>query len=527
MLNAMMHTPLLVPAILEHAVRQYPEQEIVCYGGDTPYRYTYREFSERVLRLAGALQGLGVGKGDRVATLAWNTHEHLELYYAIAMVGGICHTINPRYSIEQMRYVVDHADSRVLFYDVSLLAVATEIRSGSPGIRVVVAIGGEAVEENGLAYEQLLASDEVLVEIPLLNEDDPCGLCYTSGTTGSPKGVCYTHRSTVLHAMSCLSREVLGLWSGDVVLAVVPMFHVNAWGFPYSALMAGASLVLPGADLSASTLYQIMEDESVGFSAGVPTIWQDLIEYLDRNKKTFSTVRKVLVGGAAAPAKMFEDFARHGASLIHGWGMTETTIGAVGNVPADLEYLPEEEKTRLKTKQGRAPFGFEMKIVDEHGQDCVQDGVASGELLVRGPWVVANYLGAESEEALQDGWFATGDIATLDPRGYMEIVDRKKDVIKSGGEWISSIALENAVIKHPSVARAAVIGKPDHRWSERPLMIVVPADSCQPSVEELREFLMELFPRWWVPEDIVFDNQLPLGPTGKVLKTQLRDKYLH
>ncbi len=533
MLGQMMQTPLLVSSVLRHAAAAHGDTAIVSRGPDGRDRHsTYAGLHRRACRLANALASLGVAPGERVATLAWNGHRHLELYYAVSGMGAVCHTVNPRLFPDQIAYIVAHAEDAVVCFDPAFASLVESLAPRCPGVRAWVLMADEAEMTDVavprlLCYETLLAAASDDYAWPALDEHTASGLCYTSGTTGNPKGVLYSHRSTVLHAMAIALPDALGLSARDVVAPVSSMFHVMAWGLPYAATLVGSTLVLPGPKLDGASLFRLFEDARVTFSAAVPTVWLGLAAYMGQHGVRPTTLRRVLVGGAACPrsliATMQDDF---GVEVIHGWGMTETSpLGTVSRPTAKHDGLPPERRLDLQAKQGRVMFGVEARIVGADGADLPHDGVAFGELLVRGPWVCASYFMGEGGDALRDGAFPTGDVATIDPDGYVEITDRAKDVIKSGGEWISSIALENLAVAHPGIQEAAVIGVPHARWSERPLVVAVRKPGATVTAAELLAFYDGKVARWWRPDDVVFVDALPHTATGKLLKTQLRADF--
>ncbi|WP_245711760.1 3-(methylthio)propionyl-CoA ligase [Hymenobacter psychrophilus] len=531
----MMHQPLRIAGLLEHAEKWHADTEIVsrlAEGG--LHRYTYAGLGRRSRQLAHVLARLGIRPGDRVGTLAWNTHRHLELYYAVSGSGAVCHTINPRLFAGQLTYIIGHAQDQVIFFDLTFLPLVEKLAPACPGVRAWVLMTGRAhmPESTTLpdlhCYEDLLDAEPAEFEWPVFDENTASSLCYTSGTTAEPKGVLYSHRSTLLHTFAAGLPDCFNCSAQDVILPVVPMFHVNAWGIPYLAPMLGCKLVLPGPGLDAASLYELFEQEGVTFSAGVPTIWLGLLAFMREKELHFSTLRKMIVGGAACPPALLKAFGEElNVEIRHAWGMTETSpLGTVSTLkPQQLDLGPAEQFDLL-TKQGRVIYGVDMKIVDDAGEALPHDGVAFGDLLVRGAWVVADYFGADTPGQLTpDGWFSTGDVATIDPAGFMQITDRSKDVIKSGGEWISSIALENLAVGHPAVAEAAVIGRPHPKWSERPLLVVVRRPGMDVSVEELLAFYEGKVARWWMPEAVEFVEELPHTATGKVRKTQLREDF--
>jgi len=536
MKGLMMETQLLISSIAQHAEKFHGDREIVSVTGDNPrHRYTVREAMARARQLANALARLGVKKGDRVASLAWNDYRHLEVYYGVSGSGFVCHTINPRLFPEQIVYIVNHAEDRFICVDAMFVPLLEAIADKIPNVEGFIVLTDEAhmpdtALPNAICYETLIAAEPTDFDWPELDERTASALCYTSGTTGNPKGVLYDHRSTILHAYGTLSIDVAGMSSRDVVLPVVPFFHVNAWGVPYSAMMAGAKLVLPGPKMGdGEALYALMDGEDVTMALGVPTVWMALLQYTEKAGKRLDKLQRSLVGGAAVPRAMIEAFRdKHGVELRQGWGMTETSpIGTVNTIKAGLEGLSKDEQLDLATKAGRGIFGVEMRIVDDNGEELPWDGQAFGALQVRGPWICSDYFKLEGAGGThtEDGWFETGDVATIDPQGYMAITDRTKDVIKSGGEWISSIELENAAMGHPAVAEAAVIGVAHPKWTERPLLVVVKAEGEDVDKEELLAFFDGKVATWWVPNDVVFVDELPHTATGKVKKIELREQF--
>ena len=530
----MMDRPLLISSLLTHAETQHGEQEIVSrrVEGDL-HRTTYRALGQRARQLANALAALGVAKGDRVATLAWNGYRHMELYYAVSGSGAVLHTLNPRLHPDQVRWIVDHAEDRVLCFDLSFLPLVEAIAPHVPGVKAFVAMTGRAhmpassAIPNLLCYEELLEAQSPQFEWPDFDERTASSLCYTSGTTGNPKGVLYSHRSTELHSYAAALPDALDCASADTILPVVPMFHVNAWGLPYIACMVGAKLVFPGPSLDGKSLHDLFESEGVTVSAGVPTVWQGLLAHVESQGLKFSTMRRTIVGGSACPPAMMRAFQeRHGVQVLHAWGMTELSpVGAVCTLKPCHQSLDAEQRLVLQSKQGRSVFGIDMKIVGADGAELPQDGKVSGELMVRGPWVISGYYKGEGAGPLVDGWFPTGDVSTIDPDGFMQITDRSKDVIKSGGEWIGSIDLENIAMAHPAVEMAACIAARHAKWDERPLLIVVKKPGQELTREELIRFYDGRIAKWWTPDDVVFVERIPLGATGKVQKNLLRDAY--
>jgi fatty-acyl-CoA synthase len=536
MKGLMMETPLLISSIAQHAEKFHGDREIVSVTADNPqHRYTFREAMARAKQLANALGRLGVKQGERVASLAWNDYRHLEVYYGVSGSGYVCHTINPRLFPEQIVYIINHAEDRFICVDAMFVPLLEAIADKIPNIEGFIVMTDEAHMPdtslpNVMCYETLVAAEAPVFDWPEFDERTASALCYTSGTTGNPKGVLYDHRSTILHAYGTLAIDVAGISSRDVVLPVVPFFHVNAWGIPYSALIAGAKLVLPGPKMGdGEALYALMDGEDVTMALGVPTVWMALLQYTEKAGKRLDKLQRSLVGGAAVPRAMIEAFRdKHGVELRQGWGMTETSpIGTVNTIKAGLESLSNDEQLDLATKAGRGIFGVEMRIVDDNGEELPWDGEAFGALQVRGPWICSDYFKLEGSGGThsEDGWFETGDVATIDPEGYMAITDRTKDVIKSGGEWISSIELENAAMGHPAVAEAAVIGVAHAKWTERPLLVVVKAEGADVSKEDLLAYFDGKVATWWVPNDVVFVDELPHTATGKVKKIELRKQF--
>ncbi len=529
----MMDRPLLLSSVIEHAAAQYGAQEVVSRETHGAlFRYSYGECAVRARKLANALAGLGLEPGNAVGSIAWNNHRHLEAYYAVSGSGMVMHTCNPRLHPQQLIYIINHAEDAVLLFDATFAPLVKGIAAHCPKVRAWVCLSDaqhmpviEGVA-NVLCFEDLIAPCSEQFDWPQFDERTGAALCYTSGTTGNPKGALYSHRAIVLNALSGCLPGVLCLSPTEVILPVVPMFHINAWCIPYAAPLAGAKLVLPGPKLDGASLYELIESEQVTISAGVPTIWMALIGHLEQNGLRFSTMRRTGVGGSAMPAALIAKFVdQYGVEVRHGWGMTETTAVATMSALSPQQLaLPPEQRHALVAKQGKAVFGVEIKVVDEQGATLPRDGVSQGELMVRGQWIMAAYFKGE-HSPLQDGWFPTGDIATIDSDGVMQIRDRTKDVIKTGGEWISSIDLEGAAMGHPAVAMAAVIGVKHPKWDERPLLFIVRKPGQSVEKEEILAFLSERIAKWWVPDDVVFLESLPVGGTGKVQKGDLRKQY--
>lgn len=532
MQGSMMMRPLKIADILSYAAEIHPSGEVVSVRteGDI-HRQTYADTALRVAKLAHALKAQGMQVGDRIATLAWNGYRHLELYYAISGAGGVCHTINPRLSAEQMSYIVNHAEDTMLFVDTTFVPLVDALRGQWPaGLKVVVMTDRAHMPEGDyLCYEDLLEGQPEYFDWPDFPEDTAAGLCYTSGTTGNPKGTLYTHRSTVLHAMMVALSLPKAMQPGKRILPVVPLFHVNAWGLPYAAPLTGASLVFPGGALDGESLFRLMDTEKVYSAWGVPTVWLGLQGEIHKQGRMPEGLGDMVVGGSAAPASMIKFFEEENVNVCHAWGMTEMSpIGTQGNLPVHLEHHVLSERVAIKSKQGRRVFGVDLKIVDEDGKRLPHDGEAAGELFVRGNAITAGYFNNEEANAAAfdaEGWFGTGDVATIDGHGYLTITDRAKDLIKSGGEWISSLDLENSVMGHPRVANCAVIAVPHPKWDERPLMIVVPSPEGEPEVSELMDMLKEHFATWQLPDDVVFVDELPMTATGKVSKLNLRKQF--
>ena len=530
----MMDQPLLVSGIIEFAARHYGDGEIVSrrVEGDL-HRYTWRDAAARARQLANALASLGIAMGDRVATLAWNGYRHLELYYGVSGSGAVLHTINPRLHPDQIAYIVNHADDQVLFFDLTFLPAVEAMARHCKTVKAYVALCDSASMPRAsgidtlLCYEDLIGAHPSDYTWPQFDERSAASLCYTSGTTGNPKGALYSHRSTVLHAYASAMPNALNVSSRDVVLPVVPMFHVNAWGLPYSVPLSGAKLVFPGPALDGRSLYDLFEGEGVTFSAGVPTVWLGLINHVVEHDLEFSTFRRTVIGGSACPPAMMDTLIdRFGVQVVHAWGMTEMSpLGTACTLASKHLALSPEAQRAVLRKQGHAIYGVDLKIVDDDGVELAWDGVTYGHLLVKGPWIVSGYFKDEGGDVLQDGWFPTGDVATIDADGYLAITDRSKDVIKSGGEWIGTIDLENVAMAHPAVLQAACIGVAHPKWSERPLLVVVRRPGMAVTREELIGWYEGKVARWWTPDDVVFADSLPVGGTGKIQKNRLREAY--
>jgi acyl-CoA synthetase (AMP-forming)/AMP-acid ligase II len=536
----MMDTPLSISELIRHADRHHGSGEIVSKTVEegSLHRYSYREAHRRARRLANALKKLGVAMHDRVATLAWNGFRHFEIYYAVAGSGAVIHTINPRLFPDQVRYIANHAEDKVVFFDLTFAPLVEKLASQLGSVRHFVAMTDRArlAELRGklpdgirnlLCYEDLIAEASDEFEWPSFDEHTAACLCYTSGTTGNPKGALYSHRSTILHAYAAALPDALNVSARDVILPVVPMFHVNAWGMPYSCALTGAKLVFPGQHLDGKSLHQLFESEEVTMSAGVPTVWLGLLNYMKEQKLRFSTLKRVVIGGSACPPAMIRAFQEEfGVEVLHAWGMTEMSpLGTVATFKRTHLKESKEARYAVQNKQGRAIYGVDLRVVGEDGSELPWDAAAIGDLHVRGPWVIKGYFKGEGGDPLKDGWFPTGDVVNIDPEGFIQITDRSKDVIKSGGEWISSIDLENIAIAHPAIAEAAVIGVKHPKWDERPIVVAVKKPGQEVSREALLEFYEGKVAKWWMPEDVVFVNELPHTATGKLSKLTLRQQF--
>ena len=530
----MMRMPLLISSLIRHADLHHGDAQIVSrrVEGDL-HRYTYRDCHRRARQMASALAGIGIRESDRVATIAWNGYRHLELYFAVSGSGAVLHTINPRLHPEQIAYIVDHAEDRAIFFDLTFLPIIKAIAGKVKSVRSYVLMSDRAhmPADSGipglLCYEDLIESGSADYEWPSFPEERASSICYTSGTTGNPKGALYSHRSTVLHTYAIALPDSLNLSARDALLPVVPMFHVNAWGLPYAACMVGAKLVFPGPGLDGKSLYELFEAERVTLSAGVPTVWLGLLGHVTENGLGFSTMNRTVIGGSACPPSMIRQFQDvFGVQVLHAWGMTEMSpVGTVGTLKEKHASASQAVRDAVQAKQGRAVFGVDMKIVGPDGKELPWDGRASGDLHVRGPSIIEAYFKNEGGDPLVDGWFPTGDVATIDADGYMQITDRSKDVIKSGGEWIGSIDLENLAMGHPGVAMAACIAAKHPKWDERPLLVVQKKPGAAVTREELLAFYEGKIAKWWTPDDVVFVEAIPLGATGKMLKNRLRDQF--
>jgi acyl-CoA synthetase (AMP-forming)/AMP-acid ligase II len=536
MLGLMQNQPLSISSLIEFAERHHAEGEIVSrrVEGDI-HRYTYKEAAHRARQLAGALDAMKLQLGERVASIAWNGYRHLEMYFGVSGSGRVLHTINPRMHPEQIAWVMNHAQDQVVCFDMTFLPIVKAVYSKCPSVKHWVALcdadklPADSGIPNLLSYEALLVAQSGAYPWPEFDENTASSMCYTSGTTGNPKAVLYSHRSTVLHAYAAALPDVMCLSARDSILPVVPMFHVNAWGIPYSAALTGAKLVFPGPGMDGKSIYDLIELERVTYAAGVPTIWQMLLSHMEPNKLRFSTLKRTVIGGSACPPAMITAFNdQYGVEVLHAWGMTEMSpLGTLCTLKNKHLTQSEEDKMKVRLKQGRAIFGVDMKIVDGSGAELPWDGKTYGDLLVKGPWVVREYFQGVGDTApvmpLVEGWFPTGDVATIDADGYMQITDRSKDVIKSGGEWISSIDIENIAVAHPAVAMAACIGMRHPKWDERPIVAVVTKPGFELTREELLKFYEGRAAKWQIPDDVVFLDSIPMGATGKMQKSKLRE----
>jgi len=533
MLGLMQDWPLTVDKILDHAKNWHPNREVVTRSVEGPIeRTTYGAIHGRAKRVSNALKAWGVQPGDRIATLAWNTGDHIETWYGIMGIGAVCHTLNPRLFPEQLVYIINHAGDRIIFVDLTFVPLLDAILPHCPSVeRVVIMTDPDHMPQTKLpvveCYETVLEQSSEDVEWGGFDEQTACGLCYTSGTTGNPKGVLYSHRSNFIHTLLGLQSTVLGATPKEVILPVVPMFHANAWGIAFGGPAAGSKLVMPGARMDGPAIYELLETEGVTFSAAVPTVWQGLLNHLRENKLKLSTVTRVLIGGAAVPESMIRAFHdEFGVEVLQGWGMTETSpIGTLSNMTPELAALPFEDQLKWRVKQGTPPLGVELKLKNYAGQEMPHDGSTYGRLMIKGPTIARAYFRDEGGEILDtEGFFDTGDVSTIDDHGFMQITDRAKDVIKSGGEWISSIEIENLAVGHPKVALAAVIGAAHPKWDERPVLLIKLKDGEAEDKQEHLDFLVGKIAKWWMPDDVVFLADIPLGATGKIDKKLLREQ---
>ena len=534
MLGLMQDQPLAISSLIEFAARNHHDAQIVSrrVEGDI-HRTTYREVAARARQVANALDRLDLAFSDRVATLAWNGYRHLELYFAISGSGRVVHTLNPRLAPEQVVWIANHAEDRVLCFDMTFLPLVKAIWRQCSTVKHWIALceADALPADTGIeglqSYEAWIGDESPAYAWPSFDERSAATLCYTSGTTGNPKGVLFSHRSTVLHAWAVALPDSLSLSARDCILPVVPMFHVNAWGIPYAAAMTGAKLVFPGAALDGKSVYELLESEQVTMAAGVPTVWMMLLNHMRQNGLKFTHMRRTVIGGSACPPAMIKSFRDDfNVTVLHAWGMTEMSpVGTVCNLKLAQRALDPDAQLAILAKQGRAVYGVEMRIVDPEGHELAWDGKTSGDVQVKGPWIATGYFKGEGGDPLVDGWFPTGDVATIDAEGFLQITDRSKDVIKSGGEWISSIDIENVAVAHPAIAMAACIALPHPKWDERPLLVVVKKAGAAVSRDELLQFYEGKVANWQVPDDVVFVDAIPLGATGKMQKIKLREQF--
>ena len=531
MFGLMQQQSLLISSLIEFANRHHGDGEVVSrrVEGDI-HRYTWADVANRSRQMANALDGLKLAQGARVATLAWNGYRHLELYFGVSGSGRVLHTLNPRLHPDQVVWIANHAEDEILCFDMTFLPLVQAVHAKCTTIKRWVAMCDEdklptdTGIPNLISYESMIAGQSRDYTWPQLDENTASSMCYTSGTTGNPKAALYSHRSTLLHAYAAALPDVMCISARDSILPVVPMFHVNAWGIPYSAAMTGAKLVFPGPALDGKSIYELIEAEKVTFAAGVPTVWQMLLSHMKPNALNFSSLKRTVIGGSACPPAMIDAFREsYGVDVLHAWGMTEMSpLGTLCTLKNKHLDLPEEAQMKLRLKQGRCIFGVDMKIVNEAGESLPHDGKTYGDLLVKGPWIIREYYKQEGPSPLLDGWFPTGDVATIDEDGFMQITDRSKDVIKSGGEWISSIDIENIAMAHPEILMAACIGMPHPKWDERPVVCVVKKPGAELSAADLLKFYEGKTAKWQIPDDVIFVDAIPLGATGKMLKTKLR-----
>lgn len=534
MLGQMMEQQLLISSIIDHAARYHGDTEIVSVNTDgSQHRTNYAQVQQRARKLGSALEKRGMKRSDRIATIAWNNHRHFELYYGVSGAGFVCHTVNPRLFPEQLIYILTHADDKVVFFDATFIPIVAGVREHVPHIKhwVLMEARDEALskEHDWMEfYEDLIAEGDEDYQWPQdLDERDASSLCYTSGTTGNPKGVLYSHRSTLLHAMMSATPDVMNFSARDCLLPVVPMFHVNAWGSPYAGALAGAKIVMPGPGLDGESLAKLFNQEKVTIAAGVPTIWAGLIQYLEASGTKLPHMQRTVIGGSACPPVMIDKFRDdYGVEVLHAWGMTEMSpLGSVNNLKNKQLDLSEEEQKEIRLNQGRPAFGMELGIFDENFNQLPNDGVTQGDLHCRGPWVLSDYFMAEKDTTLNNGWFDTGDVATIDEDGFMTIKDRSKDIIKSGGEWISTVELENIAVGHPEIAAAAAIAAKHDKWDERPVILAVKAEGAKITEEDVLSYYNGKIIKWQIPDKVIFVDALPIGATGKILKRELRVEY--
>ncbi len=530
----MQDIPLMISSLIRYAADYHGEREIISRSVEGPiHRYTYRECEARAKRLANLLSRLDIKRGDRIGTLAWNGYRHFELFYGVSGFGAVLHTINPRLFTEQITYIINHAEDRFLFVDTTFVELLEGIADQLPTVEGYIVLTDEAHMPatslpNAQCYETLLAGESEDYAWPMFDERMASSLCYTSGTTGNPKGVLYSHRSTLLHAMAACQNSAIGLGAHDVIMPIAPMYHGNGWSLPYLACLTGANIVLPGTKMDGASIQALIETEGITFTLGVPTVFTMLLEYLEQSGKRIDSLTRAAIGGSAVPRAMIERLKDpYGVEVLQLWGMTETSpLGTMATPTPAIDALPDDERAAVLRQQGRVQFGLELKIVGEDGEPVPHDGKTFGDMLVRSNWAASGYFKGEGGNKLDnESWFPTGDVATLDEHGYMRITDRTKDVIKSGGEWISSIDLENAAMSHPDVRQAAVIGVYHPKWEERPLMVVVPKEGKTPDKAVLNDFLAGKVAKWWLPDDVVLIDELPLTATGKIKKSRLREMF--
>lgn len=534
MLGLMQDWPLLCHKIIDNAARQHGNREIVSRSVEGPIvRTTYRDLRLRALKVAQKLEREGFRQGDRIATLAWNSARHLEAWFGIMGMGGIYHTLNPRLFPEQLVWIMNHAEDEAVFVDLTFVPLLEKLAPAVKSLKKVIVLTDAAHMPqtslpNAVAYEEWLADADGDYAWKTFDENTAAGMCYTSGTTGDPKGVLYSHRSNVIHALIATMPDAMGISSRDVILPVVPMFHANAWGLGQSAPMIGAKLVMPGPKMDGASIYELLDSEKVTFTAAVPTVWLMLLQYLEENNKPLPYLKKVVIGGSACPRSMTRKFQEnYDVEVIHAWGMTEMSpLGSLGTLKPEYADLTGEALLDIKQKQGYAPFGVEMKVTDDENNELAWDGKTFGRLKVRGPAIASGYYGGAGKDQFdEEGWFDTGDVAHIDPNGYMQITDRAKDVIKSGGEWISTIDLENLAVGHPDIAEAAVIGVAHPKWDERPLLIVVKKPGKEPTREDILGYMEGKVAKWWMPDDVAFVPEIPHTATGKIQKSTLREQF--